>query len=170
MKKTLLFLIILSVFFAGSVFAKEKPNLTELAEISTKAGKLRFYEESGKRFFNLNGDVLLSGSTSLDIYKFLRTRNTYDALLVKDFTGPIACPLQYRFMVIRPDGTSSVFKPFNHCDDKPETSLKGDKIKITYRKFGDQPAVSYLLDGRRLLKVKNMAPEEKPGKKNSEVQ
>lgn len=126
----------------------------DLAAISTKAGNLRLVEREQNRFFMLNKEEIYKGTDFLVIKRFFRPRNSYDGLLIKDYDGPIACPVLFRFITIKKDKSWSVTEPFGHCADKPKLSMKGDLITIKFKAFGSRPAATWTYNGKDLKQIK----------------
>jgi hypothetical protein len=146
-------LFILVVFFliTGPVsFAAEKE--TTLAEISTKAGRVLLSQRDGIKVIIYKGETIYTGSDEMKIYHFFRPRKGYDALLLKDFKGPLYCPVTYQFIVFKPDETYTLPEPFGHCSDKPDVSQKGGIITIRFKPFAELPGAEYVLDGKSLQK------------------
>jgi hypothetical protein len=149
-KITLLILVVL-VYAMGSaslVCAKE----TTLAEISTKAGRVLLSQRDKNKVIIFNGKTIYTGSDEMKIYHFFRPRKEYDALLLKDFKGPIYCPVTYQFIIFKPDETYSLPEPFGHCSHKPDMSQKGTIIKIRFKPFAEMPGAEYIFDGKTLQK------------------
>lgn len=143
--KTYFLLILLAVWaIAHPVAADKNP-----ARISTIAGKISFTESDGRRFISHKGKILYTSTNRLEIFKFLRPKG-FDAILLRDFIGPIACPVRFVFLALRRDGTHYISRPFGNCDDKPGIRVKKRKIIIKFHAFGAQPAETWAFDGQEL--------------------
>ncbi len=146
-------LFILVVFFLTIVpapFAGAKE--TTLAEISTKAGRVLLSQRDGNKVIIYKDKTIYTGSDDMKIYHFFRPRTAYDALLLKDFKGPLYCPVTYQFIIFKPDETYMLPEPFGHCSDKPEMSQKGTTITIRFKPFAELPGAEYVFDGKSLRK------------------
>ena len=150
-------LLILALLLTG-LWVPARAEVTELARIETKAGPLRLVQDGPERVFIHKNREILKGSDYMDVYRFFRPKKDYDGLLVKDYTGPIACPLQFRLIVLRPEGDVKVLPAFGHCADPPDLSLKGDTITISFKAFGDQPPAAWVFDGRSFKKQEPASP------------
>ena len=149
--KIVLFLLAVFLPVIGPVsFAGAKE--TTLAEISTKAGRVLLSQRDKNKVIIYKGETIYTGSDDLKIYHFFRPRKGYDALLLKDFKGPIYCPVMYQFIIFKPDETYMLPEPFGHCSDKPDMSQKGTIIKIRFKPFAEQPGAVYIFDGKSLQK------------------
>ena len=132
-------------------FTRSVPAQEALAMIATKAGQVVLMEENQKRYFALNGQTIFEGTELLSVHRIFRPR-TYDAILVKDYTGFIACPIQYTFLVFFNDGASGFSPPFGRCADNPEFHSENETITVRFKAFGSQPPSAYTFDGRNLVK------------------
>ncbi|MEW5722987.1 MAG: hypothetical protein AB1896_07770 [Thermodesulfobacteriota bacterium] len=158
MRKVAAAILVLSALLsAGRAGAEEKE--TSLAEISTKAGSLHLVERPEGRFFLFEGEVLHRGTRFMDVQRFFRPKGAdFDALLIKDFTGPIHCPVTYFFLTFgsgRPPMKSQVF---GHCRAFPEMSVKGGAITLEFGPFGSMPGETWVFDGKTLKKEEAPPP------------
>jgi hypothetical protein len=136
-----------------SILVSARPAMASeaLAMIATNAGKVVLMEENGKRFFSLNGQTIFEGTELLSVHQTFRSR-TYEAILVKDYTGFIACPIRYTFLVFYRNGQYGYSPPFGRCADNPEIRSEKGTITIRFKAFGSQPPSAFTFDGRNLVK------------------
>jgi hypothetical protein len=120
-----------------------------LKEYRTRSGQVKVMSEGRVRTIVLGEDVLYRGTDFLGISRVFST-DAYDALLVKDFSGPIYCPVRYVLISFFKNGLHLITPPFGHCSDKPNIRRKGTDITISFRAFGSKPAETWLFDGRNL--------------------
>jgi hypothetical protein len=144
------FLIVFLLTMGRISFANAKE--TTLAEISTKAGRVLLSQRDKNKVIIYKGETIYTGSDDLKIYHFFRPRKAYDALLLKDYNGPIYCPVTYQFIIFKPDETYMLPESFGHCSDKPEMSQKGTNITIRFKPFAELPGAVYVFDGKNLQK------------------
>lgn len=143
--RTYFLLVFLAVWVLACPVAADK----NPAGISTVAGKISFTETDGQRFISHKGKILYTGGDRLEIFRFFRLKG-FDAILVRDFIGPIACPVRFVFFGLRRGGPHHISRPFGNCDDKPEISVKKQEIIIKFHAFGSQPAEVWVFDGQEL--------------------
>ena len=134
--------------------ARGPASAEDLAAIATKAGNLRLVVEDGARALYLGQDrELFRGTPYLTIHRFFRPK-AYDAMLLRDMTGPIHCPVRFSFLTLFKEGEVLVTPPFGHCSDQPELTIKGDRITVKFRSFGSMPEAVWVYDGKNLVKEK----------------
>lgn len=143
--KTYFLLIFLAVWAIACPVAADK----NLAKISTIAGEISFTESDGRRFIAHKGKILYTGTNHLEIFRFFRPKG-FNAILLREFTGPIACPVRFVFLTLRRGGTHYISRPFGNCDDKPKISVKKQKIIIKFHAFGSEPAEAWVFDGQEI--------------------
>ena len=150
-KMTRLFflLIFFSAFFqAGPAWAANG-----LAKISTVAGQLCIIDVEKGKIIRLKDETIHKGTCFMGVHRFFRLKK-YDAILLRDFTGPIACPVQFMVLTLRRGGGYQFSRPFGHCSDKPDITLNLQTITIEFRPFGSMPGATWAFDGQSLQKVK----------------
>jgi hypothetical protein len=121
-----------------------------LAEIPVKTGRLILVEDGPARIFSLEGRTVLDGTVRLVLVTQVRPRDAYDLLVVRDFTGPVHCPVRFRLVVFKPDGPPWVSAEFGNCDSSPYVGVKDDRVTLVFDRFGDQPGETWVYDGRGL--------------------
>ena len=134
------------LFLTGPARAAEEA----LAYYDAKSGEVVLAKmENGDRAVLLNGKVIASGTANLTVYRFLKVK-THDALLLRDFTGPIAKPARFRFVVLDKEG-AWMSPDIGHFTDAPQVSLlKDGRVIVEFGSFGPQPAETWVLSGREL--------------------
>lgn len=144
-----LLFVIVCLGLSSRVDAKE----TTLAEISTKAGRVLLIQRDSEKAIVFKDQTIYTGTNEMKIYHFFRPRTTYDAILLRDFKGPIYCPVTYQFIIFKPDQTFSLPEPFGHCSDKPDMTIKDTTITIRFKPFAELPGAVYVFDGNSLQKT-----------------
>lgn len=126
-----------------------------LGTYETRLGPVQILTgEPQHRLIVFKGHVVHTGTDFMKVDQVYRLKN-YDAILVRDYTGPLACPVQYFFLTLQ-DGTTELSETFGHCSDQPKIKVEGQKIHIQFAAFGSEPAAGWHFDGARL------APEPPP--------
>ena len=148
MKKT----IILAGLFVLAALATQAYAELELARINTKAGELVIVEKTGQRLLVLKDETLYKGTDFLSVYRFFRLKNL-DIIMIRDFTGPIHCPVRYLFLTLSPNGKWRASPSFGHCADKPEVTQKGRITTVKFKAFGPLAPETWTFDGDNLLRI-----------------
>ncbi len=125
----------------------------DLAKIDTIAGDVVLSQDETGKFIRLKGETILRASENMSIFRFFRPKNAYDAMLLRDFTGPVACPVQFFFLALHKDGRFSVSRTFGHCSVSPEMKIEGKRITVSFKAFGKMPPAKWEFDGRELLQI-----------------
>ena len=144
--------IILAGLLFLAVFAARAHAEMELARINTQAGELVIMERTGQRLLFLKDETLYLGTDFLSVYRIFRLKDL-DIIMIRDFTGPIHCPVQYLFLTLSPNGKWRTSPSFGHCADKPDVSLKGRITTVKFKAFGTLAPETWTFDGNNLLRI-----------------
>jgi hypothetical protein len=117
--------------------------------IPTVGGKLSLMEAPQGRFLEMHGQPVHSGTRFLSVYRFFRLKG-YDALLLRDLTGPIACPVRFRFLAIPRQGKPRLSPEFGHCSTNPTITINQGRIIVAFGPFGTLPPATWAFDAQGL--------------------
>ena len=123
-----------------------------LTKIDTPAGEVLLEEKDGVRRVTLADKAIYTGTEFMTIYRYFRSEDGYGHLMIRDFTGPIGCPVEYRFITLSPRNDPKVYDAFGHCASDPDLSLSKGTIVIHFADFGSIPGITYQFDGRNLTR------------------
>lgn len=101
---------------------------------------------SGEQQLLLNGNKLRDGdgySLSLEQKYIVGNR---DIVLVMNNSGGTACPVQYFFVSISPQGIAKLSPEFGTCSDLPKLAQKGLKISIAMPKMTGRGDTKYVYE------------------------
>lgn len=118
----------------GSSVKKIQSKCSEISEnnaLTVRGGELSIGGESNDQKLFLNGSKLMDGngySLSFD-KKF--TIGDNDVVLMINNSGGTACPAQYFFVSVSPQGIAKLSPEFGTCSDLAEAIQTGLKIKVT---------------------------------------
>ena len=149
--RALFLTIFLTLSLVGVYGSPAAAKAKALAVIKTKAGNVVISEENRKRQVALEKNVLYEGTGFMSVHHFFKPKD-YEAIMIKDFTGPIACPIQYRFVIVK-DGEAAITPPIGHCSGPPEVTLKKQSIIVEFKAFGSLAPATWTYDGQELKRT-----------------
>ncbi|MBU2550268.1 MAG: hypothetical protein KKB20_17800 [Proteobacteria bacterium] len=152
---------IVLIFFALQAPAMISQAETRPAQIETAAGPVRIVADGEARILLLRNSVLYRGTDFMRVNRYVRLKSC-DVILIRDFVGPVACPVRFLALGLRRGGGWHLSAPFGDCADDPDIEVDRDNVTIHFRAFGPLPASTWRFDGRQLFKRKEPAPP-KPG-------
>ena len=110
------------------------------------------------------GQVVYTGTDFMKVDKVFKLKK-FDAILVRDFTGPLACPPRFFFLTIQ-GGGPALSDTVGHCSGQPQIKVDGQKIRLHFDSFGTRPAADWVFDGNRIepgppVETADQAPPKK---------
>jgi len=139
--------LLLSILSFGICSASESNTVT------VRGGKLTVVGESGsgEQKLLLNGKELPYGDGSSLFIEKKYIIGDKDVVLMMSIPGGTACPAQYFFVSISPQGNAKVSPEFGTCSDLPEFSQKGLKITAVMSKMTGRNVVKYIYENETIF-------------------
>lgn len=147
MTKLKIMIVVMSVLLSWPALALTDK---QLGVIESAAGSLHIMEGGSGKYITLKNNVIHRGSADMTVYRHFRPKKAYDALLLRDFTGPIHCPVEFRFLVLYRGGDVQVTPPFGHCSVRPQMTTDQTTIIVEFDPFGSMPGATWIFDGKDL--------------------
>ena len=143
-------LVLLGIWLAVGPAAASAPAAEKiLAAYETRFGSVQVLAGGPhQRLIMFKNRQVYAGTDFMKVEKAYRLKK-YDTILVRDFTGPLACPPQFFFLTLK-GGAVELSETFGNCSGKPTVKIKNQAIFIHFPDFGAQPAVDLIFDGTRL--------------------
>jgi hypothetical protein len=134
--------LLLAVCSAGVSYASEDNNLT------VRGGKLTVVGESGsgEQKLMLNGKKLRDGDGHSLSFEQKFTVGEKDVVLIINNSGGTACPVQYFFVSVSPQGNAKLSPEFGTCSDLAKPNQSGLKIAITMPKMSGTGNAKYVYE------------------------
>ncbi|MBV5311372.1 hypothetical protein [Chromatium okenii] len=127
------FLLLLAVCSVDISYASESNVLV------VRGGELSITGESNnEQQLLLNGSKLRDGDGYSLSFEKKFTVGDNDVVLMMNNSGGIACPVQYFFVSVSPQGNAKVSPEFGTCSDQAEAYQTGLKIKVTMPVMDDE--------------------------------
>lgn len=144
-------LVVMTLAGAAGVASAETE--TPVSQHQTRAGELRLVQQGSVRRLILENKTVYQGTEFLVVYRTITGSGPQDTIIIKDFTGPLYCPAEYRFVSVSSSGQAAISSPVGHCAAKPEVAAKGGTVTLSFRAFGTMPAVTWSYDGKAVRKI-----------------
>jgi hypothetical protein len=121
----------------------------DVSAITTSRGMLRLVEDGRTRRLYLGRDQLYSGTDFLNFYREFNLDGRRE-ILIRDFTGPVHCPVEYFFVSVPRRGEVHLSRAIGHCSAQPDITRKNGVIRMQFEPFGPQPGQTWTYDGQTL--------------------
>ena len=143
---------------------KTKPETELPSLVALRAGQLSVEKmEAGGAGLLLN-DCRLALPADIELVQNLEfaaeptALASEDLVLVKVDMGGNACPIRWRVLSVKPDGTASFSQDFGECEESAKARVKGGELEVAVGEAGSVKRYEYRAGQVRCLNCKKSVP------------